>query len=94
MDAVFAVPIYATHHHGGLALGTLLSHGSCQQEGSRVRVRDIRETQLPPNRPRVTPEVEELPAGNWALLQWERMLATATSSPLLLQGQILCLQGY
>lgn len=84
MEAVFAVPMYVTHHRGCLALGTLLSHGGCQQEGSRVWGKGVCEPGLPPEPPRVTPGVVELLAGNGAMLKWERMLVTAASSPPLL----------
>ena len=83
------MPMNVSHHRGSLALGTLLSRGGCQQEGCRVWSRGMCEPGHPPHPPRVTHGVEELPAGNGAPLKWERMLARAASSPLLLLGQNL-----
>ena len=69
MEAAFAMPMYVTHQRGGLSLGTLLSHGGCQQEGSQMWGRGMCELWLLPDPPRVTPGVEELPVGNGATLQ-------------------------
>ena len=62
------MPMYVTHQRGGLALGTLVSHGGCQQEGFQVWGRGMCEAQLtpaPPSSPQGHPRGGGAPSREW-----------------------------